>query len=148
MLKLGQADFTCGRASFLDSLREFPEPTAKIFLKICLEGRIDNSFYAQVDTGSAWSVLDPILAKDFGLLNLEGPRTQMSTRFGLLKGTLVRSDITFLAEEGTHLETTASFFISPDWPPGRTFLGYSGLLDSIRFALDPQRNHFYFGPGD
>jgi len=26
-----------------------------------------------------------------------------------------------------------------------TFLGYSGLLDRIRFALDPQANDFYFG---
>lgn len=26
-----------------------------------------------------------------------------------------------------------------------TFLGYSGPLDGIRFALDPQANDFYFG---
>jgi hypothetical protein len=37
------------------------------------------------------------------------------------------------------------FFVSPDWPTDQTFLGYSGLLDGIRFALDPQANHFYFG---
>jgi hypothetical protein len=28
-----------------------------------------------------------------------------------------------------------------------TFLGYSGLLERIRFAVDPQQNNFYFGPG-
>ncbi len=61
---------------------------------------------AQLDTGAAWSVLEPKVA------NLLG-----------------------------------TFFICSDWPDGRTFLGYSGLLDSIRFALDPQANHFYFGPG-
>jgi len=27
-----------------------------------------------------------------------------------------------------------------------SFLGYSGLLSNIRFALDPQANDFYFGP--
>ncbi len=90
MLKLDEVDFTCGRASFVDSLKHFQEPTAKVFVKICLEDRSDFGFYAQLDTGAA----------------------------------------------------------SSDWPPGKTFLGYSGLLDSIRFALDPQRNHFYFGPGD
>jgi hypothetical protein len=52
-----------------------------------------------------------------------------------------------LAEIGESYDTEGTFFISPDWPAGRTFLGYSGLLDSIRFALDPQANHFYFGPG-
>lgn len=43
------------------------------------------------------------------------------------------------------LTTVGTFFVSQDWPSGLTFLGYSGLLDSIRFALDPQANHFYFG---
>lgn len=147
MLKLNRVDFTGGRASFRDSLPAFSEPTAKIFVKVCLEGRIDSVFYAQVDTGAAWSVLDPLLAKRFGLLGMEGPRTQLNTRFGTLRGTLIRSTVTFLADEGVHLDTSATFFVSPDWPPGRTFLGYSGLLDSIRFALDPQANHFYFGAG-
>jgi len=147
MLKLDRVDFTCGRALFLDSLREFREPTAKIFVKICLEGRIDSGFYAQVDTGAAWSALDPVLARNFGLLGMEGLRTQLQTHFGILQGTLIRLRVTFLAKEGLHLDTSAPFFISPDWPPGRNFLGYSGLLDSIRFAVDAQANHFYFGPG-
>ena len=102
---------------------------------------------AQIDTGAAWSVLDPILAKTFGLLDQEGESALLHTRFGLIEGNLVRLPITFLPDQGDPLDTYGTFFISPDWPPGRTFLGYSGLLDSIRFALDPQANHFYFGPG-
>jgi hypothetical protein len=147
MLKLDQVDFTCGRALYVDALKELPEPTAKIFVKICLGGRLDSGFYAQLDTGAAWSVLDPVLARDLGLMGMEGLRTRLSTRFGILKGTLIPLRVTFLAKEGLHLDISATFFISPDWPPGRTFLGYSGLLDSIRFAVDPQANHFYFGPG-
>jgi len=151
MLKLDEVDFTCGRASFVDSLKNFQEPTAKIFVKICLEGRIDSGFYAQLDTGAAWSVLDPVIAKSLGLIGTGNLRTQLNiqlnTRFGILKGNLIPLNVTFLARDGQHLDTSAPFFISPDWPEGRTFLGYSGLLDSIRFALDPQRNHFYFGPG-
>jgi len=146
MLKLGPVEFTSGRSLFIDSLKEIPEPSAKIFVRISLEGQTESSFYAQLDTGAAWSVLDPVLAKKLGLTGLEGPRMQVSTRFGLLKGTLVPLRVTFLAGEGEALEVSGTFFISPDWPPGRTFLGYSGLLDSIRFALDPQKNHFYFGP--
>ena len=146
MLKLDRVDFTYGRSSFRDATGEFYEPTAKIFVKVCLEDRFDSAFYAQVDTGAAWSVLDHRLAQRFGLLSPENPGTQISTRFGLLKGSLVRPKITFVAEEGVHLDTFATFFVSPDWPSGLNFLGYSGLLDSIRFALDPQKNHFYFGP--
>jgi hypothetical protein len=147
MLKLDQVDFTCGRALFLDSVKGFQEPTAKIFVKISLEGRLNFGFYAQLDTGAAWSVLDPVLARAFGLMGMEGLQTKLNTRFGLFHGALIPLRIAFLAKEGRHLDTYAHFFISPDWPPGRTFLGYSGLLDSIRFALDPQANHFYFGPG-
>ena len=34
-------------------------------------------------------------------------------------------------------------FLSPDWPGGN-FIGYEGVLDRIRFAVDPHRNRFYF----
>jgi hypothetical protein len=58
----------------------------------------------------------------------------------------VRVPFTFVADEGNSLATEATFFLAPDWPAGMNFLGYSSLLDSMRFALDPQANHFYFGP--
>jgi hypothetical protein len=146
-LQLGQAAFTCGRASFLDSFRGFGETTAKIYVKAYVEGRIDHSFYAQLDTGAAWSILDPVLATTLGLFERGERSARLHTRFGLLDGVLVRSTVTFLADVGDALDTDATIFISPDWPEGLNFIGYSGLLESIRFALDPQVNHFYFGPG-
>jgi hypothetical protein len=148
MLKLGGVAFTQGRSVFLDRQTDFPERTAKIYVRLLI-GSIDLAVYAQLDTGAAWSVLDPTLARSLGLLERdpdESP-TLIDTRFGRMKGHLVRIPIRFLAEIGDSYDTEGTFFISPDWPPGRTFLGYSGLLDSIRFALDPQANHFYFGPG-
>lgn len=35
-------------------------------------------------------------------------------------------------------------FVSPDWT-GPNFIGYEGLLQRIRFAIDPEANLFYFG---
>lgn len=145
MLKLDQADFTCGRSKYRDFLIEAPEPTSKVFVKISLEKDLASSFWAQVDTGAAWSVLDPAVAKRLGYWELDGARIGLDTRLGLKWGTLVRIPIRFLADDGEHFDTDGTFFICSDWPPGRTFLGYSGLLDSMRFALDPQVNHFYFG---
>lgn len=145
MLNIGRVGFPSGRSSFLDALREVQEPTAKIYVKICLEGRLESSLYAQIDTGAAWSVLDTAVAESFGLLNMEGQWIWLDTRLGRMKGRLVRLLVTFPADEGIALDTNGTFFVSPSWPPGRTFLGYSGLLDSMRFALDPQANHFYFG---
>ncbi|MFY9819950.1 MAG: hypothetical protein WAM82_01110 [Thermoanaerobaculia bacterium] len=131
---------------FRDALTEAPEPTAKVFVKIRLEGQRVSYLYAQVDTGAAWSVLDPVVAESLGLLYLDGQKITLNSRFGRIEGTLVQLLVTFLADDGIALDKYATFFISPDWPPGRTFLGYSGLLDGMRFAIDPQVNHFYFGP--
>jgi hypothetical protein len=144
MLRLGQAGFTCGRSRYADLLKEAPESTAKIFVKISLDEGA--SSWAQIDTGAAWSVLDPLIAKRLGYLDLEGERIELDTRLGRKIGVLARLQVQFLADDGENFTTEATFFISPDWPPGRTFLGYSGLLDAMRFAIDPQVNHFYFGP--
>ena len=146
MLKLAGVTFTQGRSTFLDHHSKVPEPTAKIYVRLLL-GDIRLAVDAQVDTGAAWSVLDPETAQSLGLLDSDGPLTSIETRFGRMEGRLVRIPVLFVADEGEALDTEGTFFISPDWPPGRTFLGYSGLLDSIRFALDPQANQFYFGPG-
>jgi hypothetical protein len=146
MLKLEGVAFSQGRSTFLDRHPETPEVTAKIFVRLII-GNSTPWVFAQLDTGAAWSVLDPKIADLLGLAEADGFPAILDTRFGRKVGKLVKVPITFLADEGTSLDTEGTFFISPDWPPGRTFLGYSGLLDSIRFALDSQANHFYFGPG-
>jgi hypothetical protein len=47
---------------------------------------------------------------------------------------------------GRSLNLDATFFVSREWR-GITFLGYVGLLDRIRIALDSPANFFYFGEG-
>lgn len=49
------------------------------------------------------------------------------------------------ADEGESLRVEATIFLSPDWI-GPNFIGYGGLLQRIRFAVDPESNLFYFGP--
>jgi len=62
-----------------------------------------------------------------------------------MNGYLVRLPLTLWADEGEDLQLDGTFFVSDNWPDGMTFLGYSGLLDALRFAVDPQANDFYFG---
>lgn len=146
MLRLGDSAFVSGRSRFFDQIPGKPEPTAKIYVKIQFPG-FKELHVAQLDTGAAWSVLDPELASSLGILDLEGePNLRLQTRFGIYTGKLIRLPFSLVADEGESLEAEGAFFVSPDWPEGLSFLGYSGLLDSIRFALDPQANHFYFGP--
>jgi hypothetical protein len=75
-----------------------------------------------------------------------GQPALMSTRLGLKRGFLVRIPLLLVADEGESLATEGTFFVPSEWPTDLIFLGYSGLLDSIRFAIDPEANDFYFGP--
>lgn len=134
---------TQGRSRFSDHAPETDESTAKIYVKV----RIGDGgpLLALLDTGAAWSVLAPEVAQRIGSsLDPLGPAC-LSTRFGTLSGRLARTLVTFEAEEGAPLTIVGTFFVSEDWPLRVSFLGYSGLLETIRFALDPQANDFYFG---
>lgn len=143
MLALDGELFTTGRSEFFDNWRELPERTSKIILKIRLQGY---ETFALLDSGAAWSVLDAETAEAIGVDDSDGDPAELSTRRGTIPGKLVSAPVVLLAEEGEDLEVNATFFVSAEWPPGRVFLGYSGFLERIRFALDPQANHFYFGP--
>ncbi|HZF11389.1 MAG TPA: hypothetical protein VFE33_21575 [Thermoanaerobaculia bacterium] len=147
MLTLHGHDFCCSRSRFEDQDRRASEPTAKIFVAIRLPG-VSTLLWAQLDTGSAWSVLDPETAEAAGISAEDGIAQVLLTRLGPIEGRLVKVPITLTADEGESLDLEGTFFIAPAWPPGKSFLGYSGLLDSIRFALDPAANHFYFGASE
>jgi aspartyl protease len=147
MLKLEDREFTTGRARFFDRapFERDREVDAKVYIRIVLEN-LDLPLTALLDTGAAWSVLDPETADLLGLTAAAGLSAKLSTRLGNLEGRLIRIPTTLLAERGAHLSFEATFFVPTEWPSGRIFLGYSGLLDRIRFALDPSENQFYFGP--
>jgi hypothetical protein len=145
VLTLAGVAFTQGRAKFSDHAPGLAEPTAKVYVTVLL-GQSSRPVPAQLDTGAAWSVLPPQIAREAGVTVDSNRPVFMNTRLGIKQGYLVRTPLVFVADQGESLFTEGTFFVCPDWPEGQTFLGYSGLLDSIRFALDPQANNFYFGP--
>ncbi|HYU34899.1 MAG TPA: aspartyl protease family protein [Thermoanaerobaculia bacterium] len=145
MLRLRSHPFTSGRSLFADHVPGALDRTAKIFVKIGFAG-LDSTVLAQLDTGAAWSVLSPDVAQQLNLPPDAGNPAVLQTWLGRRQGHLVRVPFLFLADEGEPFPTEGTFFVTPDWPEGMTFLGYSGLLDSIRFAVDPQANDFFFGP--
>ncbi|HEY3998703.1 MAG TPA: hypothetical protein VGO93_07545 [Candidatus Xenobia bacterium] len=100
---------------------------------------------ALVDTGAPWCILGDRLAEKAGWLE-HAPTlsTILHTRLGRLRGYLRREYLTLVAESGESLSVEATFFVSPDWL-GPTFIGYSGCLERMRFAVDPAQSLFYFG---
>jgi hypothetical protein len=100
-----------------------------------------------LDTAADWSVINTEIAEDLGLFGIEGESIALSTRFGTIGGHLVPAPVTLIADGGDSLRIDATVFVSSDWPrKAGTFLGYSGLLERIRFAVDPQKKDFFFGP--
>jgi hypothetical protein len=143
MLSLGGKSFTTGRAKFRDQAPGSEELTAKVFVKIAFPG-LEGSWLAQVDSGSAYSMLDVELARVLGLLDRDGQPASIHTRLGLVEGRLERIPLVLVADEGASLEMETTFLVSRAWH-GKTFLGYTGFLEKIRTALDPPVNNFYFG---
>ncbi len=142
MLTLDGEIFVVGRSKFFDTL-DGSEPTAKIYVKV-LPGDIEVPILSQVDTGAAWSILERDIAEGLGLFDKGGLAVALSTRKGTVNGYLVRVPMTVLADEGDSLQVDGTLFVSQDWDHGN-FIGYCGLLERIRFGVDPRTNDFYFG---
>ena len=136
--------FALGRSRFFDGSEGHFEQTAKIFVRI-EPAALGAVVLAQLDTAAPWLVLNTDVAEMRSLFDGEGPEVTLSTRRGTVTGRLEQTMVSILADEGDSLEFPATVFASRDWTGG-TFLGYSGFLERIRFAVDPQENFFYFGP--
>lgn len=105
---------------------------------------------AIVDTAAPYPVCAPDIASLIPPTTLERiePFT-LVTQFGNFKGALYRMPITFLATEGDDLEVEATVFVPNSvagWPRRPSYIGLTGCLERMRFALDPTANLIYFGP--
>jgi hypothetical protein len=89
-------------------------------------------------------MLDAEVAEAMSLLTGGGERVRIRTKDGAFEGRLERASLELVADEGDALNFEATVWVCPDWRGG-TFLGYAGLLDHIRFAVDPSDNSFHFG---
>ena len=97
-----------------------------------------------LDTGAAWSVLNAELAGSLELFDRDGEAVTISSRLGAVQGKLVRAKTTLVADDGDSLDVDSTVFVSREWPAGN-FIGYTGFLERIRFAIDPRDNAFIFG---
>lgn len=105
-----------------------------------------------LDTGSPWCIADPVLLRKWGILDFDieyVPTARLHIRDENRVGHLIRATIMLQATFGDDLIVDTTFFV-PILGDGESwnypnFLGLSGFLDRIRFAVDPSENVFYFG---
>ncbi len=138
--------FATGAASYRDSKPGGRDRTAKVYVEFRLADT-DRAFLGVVDTGAPYCILSSEVAAQLRP-NLVSPigSAKISSRFGgSHDGELYRHSMTLLASHGEALDIDTTLWVCSDWP-GPCFLGYLGVLDRIRFALDPSANRFYFGP--
>lgn len=144
LLRKGQVPFATGLARYLDADPEHPSLDARIILPVT-STLFPSVFSAVVDTAAPWCIFRPeigaVLVRSLWPVR---DHAVLSTRFGVLHGSLYRVPVTLPAEQGEALDLEVTAFLSPDWT-GPNFIGYQGLLQRIRFAVDPEANLFYFG---
>ena len=135
------SEFTTGMSAYLDADPGQGSETSRIHVKVEFDGV---TVLALLDTGASWSVLNAELAQALGLFERDGESARISSRAGTIDGKLVRAATTLVADEGESIEIDSTVFVSSDWPEGN-FIGYTGFLEKIRFAIDPGSNSFVFG---
>src|SRR5689334_9377381 len=116
LLRLDADAYSCGRATFHDGLPSEAGASARIYVRIAVEG-IAEPFLALLDTGAEWSVLTKEIADEIGLVDADGEETTLSHRRGTTRGKLVRTTVTMLADEGAALDIEATVFVPIEpWP--------------------------------
>lgn len=144
LLRRGPLPFATGCSRYVDAVKDHPVTEPRIVIPVAAS-TITESVLAVVDTAAPWCIFEPAVGLD--LERAFRPvldRAILSTRLGLFQGSLYRVPVMLHADEGESLDVEATVFQSPDWR-GPSFLGYQGLLQRIRFAVDPETNLFYFG---
>ncbi len=108
---------------------------------------------AAIDTGGAYLILDPGIAR---LINLDSAdlvgTEEIHVRGTITQGILYRIPLQIPSEEGmgTSIEVTAfvpTLLPNESWGLP-TVLGWHCCLERIRFAVDPLNERFYFGSAD
>lgn len=143
MLNLNGQSFAPNVARYYEEGRSLGSGQTSIHVQIIIQGAIKITTLARLDPATPWVVLNGELTDTLGL-GAHGPSIHLQTAAGRMKGTLERYPIVLAAEKGQSLEIDATLFVCSEWRRGN-FLGYTGLFERIRFAIDPATQLFYFG---
>ena len=122
------------------------DTTNRIILKVGIQGVITQ---AVMDTGAPYVICSPQIARRAGVDRAAALKSEIMLIRGMrLEGALFRLNVSLVAREGDNLDVDATVFV-PDsdylWGDFPSFIGLSGFLERIRFALDPNTDTFYFG---
>lgn len=122
----------------------FDRESGASVLTMAIECRVEGLAGKQVallDTGAQWSILGGGLAETLlAARKPSGETLRLSSRLGVVSGTLERVRISLLSELGcgSDLDVDATVLLAPVWT-GPVVLGTRGLLERVRFEIDPDQ---------
>jgi hypothetical protein len=135
--------FATSRCTYIDEIEDPPQG------RIVIPVRFENLpvTIAGVDTACPWCILSQEEAKqlDPNYASSAWRSDNLVIRGVSRRGVLVRWTVTIVAEDGCDVPVDGTVFIPDEELEMPNFVGLDGLLNRIRFAVDPTRNSFYFG---
>ncbi len=145
MLTSREGPFTTGVLRYSDACPGVEDPLSRIYVPFRPDGA-KAWFLALLDTGGHFCVFGPAVADALKDLLADGlEQATLMTSRGRIRGRLYRHQIDLIADDGDDLGVEATVLVSLEWQ-GPSIIGYTGMLDRIRFAVDPPANQFHFGP--
>ena len=144
LLRSGEP-FATGACGYLDAYPDSEESMARIYVRIQPQGTT-LELLALLDTGAHYCLLNEDAARvTRGHLTMPLGEVALRTAHGPLRGELYIHRIRLIVEEGEPLDIDSTVFLPPGWR-GPSILGYTGVMDRMRVALDPEINCVYYGP--
>lgn len=148
-LKFDNEDiFSTGMGYYNDNPDSGSEVSARIVIQVQIAKKKTTAI---LDTAAPYVICSPDIAKEAELDPSDSFEDYETIVRGIkLKGGLLRAPIQFIAAEGNSLSIEAVIFV-PDSEKAPifnfpSFIGLTGCLEWIRFAVDPSNETFYFGP--
>ncbi len=118
---------------------------ARIYVRIQPQGT-DLEFLALLDTGAHYCLLNEDAARVIRRhLTMSLGEVTLRTAHGPVRGELYIHRIRLIAEEGEPLDIESTVFVPPEWR-APSILGYTGAMDRMRVAFDPEISCVYYGP--
>ena len=121
-------------------------PHARIVIPVEVEGLL---LHAILDTGAPWCVVNPTRTDELEVDVTAGIRASrpLNVRGIQYQGWICRLSVRLVAEKGQDLYLEPPVFIpeAAEWLLPN-FVGLTGFLSNMRWAVDPGENLFYFGP--
>lgn len=142
-------EFATGRSEFDIGPASPDDFSNRILLRVLIAG-IETM--AVLDTGSPYVVCPPHLLR---LMDLS-PKDSLDhisafqIRGRTYPGNVYQLVVSFLAAEGLTLDVEAAVFVPElmrpeEWGSLPMFIGLTGCLERMRFAVDSETQNFYFG---